>query len=219
MYVEPGDDDRLVPLLEEALAALAEEDVELRARLLARLAGALRDEPARERRDALSREAVELARRSGDPAALAYALDGRAAAIVAPDTVAECLALATELSRGGRADRRHGADRARALAPAHRAGHGRRHQEMVSGVDAMSRIADELGQPAHLWEARAGQAMLALAAGRLAEGEELVDRAFALGERAKPEIGDPRLPAPAVHALRLPGRPRRARAGDPRPGH
>ena len=31
----------------------------------------------------------------GTPAALAYALDGRAAAIVAPDTVAECLALGT----------------------------------------------------------------------------------------------------------------------------
>jgi hypothetical protein len=86
-----------VPLLEEGLAALADEDVELRARLLARLAGALRDEPSRQRRDALSGEAVELARRTGDPAALAYALDGRAAAIVAPDTVTELLALGSEL--------------------------------------------------------------------------------------------------------------------------
>ena len=191
MYIRAGRDDRLVPLLEEGLAALAEEDVELRARLLARLAGALRDEPARARRDALSREALEIARRSGNSSALVYALDGRAAAIVAPDTIAECLALATELS-----------EVAERIGDTERIVHGHLHRliaqgavgnisEMVSGVDAMSRIADELGQPAHLWEARAGQAMLALAAGRLAEGEELVDRAFALGERAKPEIAIP----------------------------
>ena len=45
----------------------------------------------------MSSEAVELARQTGNPTALAYALDGRAASIAAPDTVAECLALATEL--------------------------------------------------------------------------------------------------------------------------
>jgi len=45
----------------------------------------------------LSREAVELARSAGNPTALAYALDGRAAAIMAPDTLSECLALGSEL--------------------------------------------------------------------------------------------------------------------------
>jgi hypothetical protein len=44
-----------------------------------------------------SREAVELARGTGNAAALAYALDGRAAVILGPDTVAECLALGSEL--------------------------------------------------------------------------------------------------------------------------
>ena len=38
-----------------------------------------------------------LACSTGNPGALAYALDGRAAAIMAPDTVAECLALGSEL--------------------------------------------------------------------------------------------------------------------------
>ena len=52
MWARAGGDERLVPLLEEGLAALADEDVELRARLLARLAGALRDEHSRDRRDA-----------------------------------------------------------------------------------------------------------------------------------------------------------------------
>jgi DNA-binding SARP family transcriptional activator len=191
MYLRAGDDDRLVPLLEEGLAMLGEEEVELRTRLLARLAGALRDEPSRDRRDTLSREAVELARRTGNPAALAYALDGRCAAIVAPDTVAECLALATEL--------REVAER---IGDTERVVHGHLHwlvgqvvvgdvSELDAGLDALSRIADELRQPAQLWEVHAGRAMLALAAGRLAEGEELVRRAFALGERSKPEIAIP----------------------------
>ena len=92
-----GQDTVLVPLLEEALASLPNDEVELRAMLLARLAGALRDEFSRERRTALSGQALELARRAGNPAGLAYALDGRAASIFAPDTVHECLTLATEL--------------------------------------------------------------------------------------------------------------------------
>ena len=69
-----GDDHRLVPLLEEGLAALGHDDAELRIRLLSRLAGALRDEPSRTRRERAQREAVELARRSGSPALLGWAL-------------------------------------------------------------------------------------------------------------------------------------------------
>jgi len=191
MYLRAGDDDQLVPLLEEGLVVLGEEEVELRARLLARLAGALRDEPARDRRDALSREAVELARRTGNPVALAYALDGRCAAIAAPDTVAECLGLATEL--------REVAERIR---DTERVVHGHLHRlvgqvvvgdvgELEAGLDALSRIADELRQPGQLWELHAGRAMLALAAGRLAEGEELIRQAFAFGERSKPETAIP----------------------------
>src|SRR5262249_26708251 len=97
VFARAGGDKQLVPLLEEGLAALDEDDTELRVRLLARLAGALRDEHSRDRRDRLSRGAVELARRGGDARVPAYALDGRAASIIAPDTVHECLELATEL--------------------------------------------------------------------------------------------------------------------------
>ena len=137
-----GDDDRLVPLLEEALAALAGGDDELRARLLARLAGALRDEHARDRRDACSREAVELARRSGSLTVLAYALVGRAHAIIAPDTVAECLALGGGLRdvavRSG--DRRAGPCGAHAAQPRlpARRGH-RRRPPRARGSDERSR--------------------------------------------------------------------------------
>jgi DNA-binding SARP family transcriptional activator len=184
-------DDRLVPLLEEGLAALADEDVELRARLLARLAGALRDEPSRQRRDRLSGEAVELARRTGDPAALAYALDGRVAAIVGPDTVAECLALGTELrqvaERIGDKERVAAGHYARVFAQLQVGDLPATEAELK----AMSGIADELRQPAQLWLACAVRAMLALAAGRLTEAGALVPQALALGERAVAEIAIP----------------------------
>src|SRR5262249_12990635 len=55
----------------------------------------------RRRRDDLSREAVELARRSADLATLAYALDGRISAIIAPDTQEEVFELATEMGAVG----------------------------------------------------------------------------------------------------------------------
>jgi DNA-binding SARP family transcriptional activator len=186
-----GDDDRLVPLLEEGLAALGEEDVELRSRLLARLAGALRDEPAGHRRDMLSSEAVDLARRADDPAALAYALDGRAAAIISPATVAERLALGSELrevaERIGDAERIVQAHFHRIMAQLQV---GDVHGAEVD-LGAASRIAHELRMPAQLWQACGVQAMLALAAGRLTEAEELVPRALALGELAQPTAAIP----------------------------
>jgi hypothetical protein len=55
-------------------------------------------------------------------------------------------------------------------------------------LDAMTRIADELRQPIQLWQVCAHQAMMALATGRLSEAEELGSKAFALGERATPEM-------------------------------
>jgi DNA-binding SARP family transcriptional activator len=190
-YLRAGRDDRLVPLLEEGLAALAEEDVELRVRLLARLAEALRDEPSRDRRDTLSKEAVELARGTENPSALAYALDGRVPVIIAPDTVAECLALATELR-----------EVAAPIGDTLRVVHGHLHEciaqvivgdvgELDARVHAMSRLTDELKQPAHLWEVRAAKALLTLTAGRLTEAEALIEQALALGEDAKPEIAIP----------------------------
>ena len=191
MYLRAGSDRQLAPLLEEGLAALGDEEVELRARLLARLAGALRDEPSRDRRDGISREAVALARRTGNLAALAYALDGRVPVIIAPDTIDECLVIADELR-----------ELAQQSGDAQRLAHAHLHrvitllmlgrvQELQPDLETISRIGEELKRPSHLWEARAGQASLALAAGRLTAAEELIAEAFALGERAKPEVAIP----------------------------
>src|SRR6185369_9205518 len=70
----------------------------LRARLLARLAGALRDQPSTERRSALGTDAVAMARRIGDPETLTYALLGWwSAALMGPVELDNQFAVALEL--------------------------------------------------------------------------------------------------------------------------
>ena len=85
VWQRAGDDHRLVPLLEEALAANGGADRALRCRLLARLAGALRDQPSLEPRSSLSEEAVALARALDDPGLLADALVSHFLATWGPD--------------------------------------------------------------------------------------------------------------------------------------
>ena len=187
LWARAGDDARLVPLIEEALLVLDDQDVELRIRLLSRLAGALRDEPSRARRDALSAEAVELARLAGNVVLLAYALDGREHAIMAPDTVDECLALGAEL----REFATQSDDRER-IVSAHMV---RIHAQFVAGdmrgveaeLVAAIAVAEELRQPAQLWQVHASESLLALAAGRLAEAEDLLRRILPLGEASVPD--------------------------------
>ncbi len=191
VYARASADEHLLPLLDEGLAAVGDDDWQVRVWLLARLAGALRDEPSRRRRDALSREAVELARRAGDAAALAYALDGRAIAIIAPDTVAEVGEIGREL--------REVAER---IGDRERVVHGHMHrfgpllmlgqlEEAVVELDAASYVAQELRQPAHLWDVGGARAMLAIACGRLGEGEQLAEQALALGKRTEPAMTIP----------------------------
>jgi hypothetical protein len=197
VWARAGSDTRLVPLLEEGLAALGADDVELRARLHARLAGALRDERSRDRRDRLSQEAIELARAGKEPVALAYALDGRAASVIAPDTVAERLALGTEL--------REVAER---IGDTERVVQAHFHRMMAqlqvgdvrgaeADLEAADRVAHELGMPVQLWQVLGVRAMLALAAGRLTEAEQLVPEALGFGEHAQPTAAIP------VHRIQL----------------
>jgi DNA-binding SARP family transcriptional activator len=191
VWARPSGDERLVPLLEEALAHLPEADTDLRVLLLARLAGALRDEPTRERRDAISREALELARRTASPAAVAYALDARAHAIIAPDTIAECLKLAGELRKAAI----EAADRERVVASHMLKVHAQLIIGDVADAEAnlaeANRIANELRQPVQLWLLAANRALLALATGRLDEAQALMAEALPLGVRAQPEHAIP----------------------------
>jgi eukaryotic-like serine/threonine-protein kinase len=147
-------DPHLVPLLEEGVAALP-DDSPLRAKLLARLAGGpLRDELDRSRRDALSRQAVEIARHSGDLGALAWALDGRHAAVWWPENLDERPEIATELVRvatdAGHKERILQGHPYRFIALLELCDMPGAHAE----VEAQARLASELGQPTQLFTSR-----------------------------------------------------------------
>jgi len=185
VWVRAGGDTRLVSLLEEGLDALGHDDVVLRARLLARLAGALRDEHSRHRRDALSAQALDLARGCGDAAALDYALEGRAYAILGPDTLPDVLALATELYDLSRHDRERMVS-AFMLRHSTKLMLGDFHTDESAFAAALA-IAEELGQPAQLWLITASQALIALGTGRLNDAERLMPIALELGQRALPD--------------------------------
>jgi tetratricopeptide (TPR) repeat protein len=182
------DDPNLVRLLEEAIQAIGPHDDPLRVRLLARLAGGpLRDDPDVQRRRRLGIEAVEMAERLGDQAALAYALDGRGWAILfAAEDIDTRLGVAQRL-----------VDTAQRLGDPERAmdGHGYRclcRWEAGDGADArlqleiVSRLAQQLRQPTQIWFAAAMKALVALFEGRFDVAEELIGHGRDVAERAEP---------------------------------
>jgi hypothetical protein len=92
-----SDEEGLVPLLEEALERLPEDDGALRARLLARLAAATYWSAPPERRRALADDAIAMARRVGDPATLTYVLSDAHLATWDPDSPDRALPWANEI--------------------------------------------------------------------------------------------------------------------------
>ena len=176
-------DERLVPLLEDALSALDEGDSVLRVQLLARLATAQRHGPSRERRERISEEAIQIARRIGDHATLAYALAAGECALHAPHTAHRRLADGEEIVSlvAGTGDRERLFDgHEHSFWAAWELGDpDRRAVELAS----MTRVAEELRQPAQLWMLATAQATLAVSQGRFAEAPELIERAAAIGER------------------------------------
>jgi hypothetical protein len=186
VWARAGTDRHLVPLLEEALAALGPADSSVRVRVLSRLAGGLRDQHDRTPRARLSKEAVDTARRIGDPATLAYALDGRFAALLWPENPEERLEIATELVAVGDE-----------VGDDERAAQGRFYRVeallelgRVTAAEAelafAARLAGDLRQPAQLWYATVTHATLALFYGKLDEADDLIREALAVGERAQP---------------------------------
>jgi DNA-binding CsgD family transcriptional regulator len=176
-----------VGLLEEALVALGGADSLLRARVLARLARALLFTPQVDRRLALSEDAVQLARRLGDPATLAAVLFDRHLAswgTEKEEVAAEGLAAATEVV--SLAERL--GDRAMALR-----GRGLRRTDLLelgdlAGFDAdlaaAEQTAQELRQLHYDWQLPLAHATRALLAGRFAEAEEQAAQGLAIGRRA-----------------------------------
>ena len=180
-------DEHVVPLLERAIAALGDDDPGLRVRLLVRLAGGpLRDAsfpPGR--KAAMSAEALAIARRTGDPATIAYALHGYILGHHSPEHTRAQRGLATEM-----------------IALARSAGDKEREYEgfeerldalielgdmpaLAADLESMTQLASELRQPAHTWLVTVYRALLALLRGELEDAEELVETARSQGERAQ----------------------------------
>jgi hypothetical protein len=177
-----GVDHERIAVLEEALAATADAaDSPTRARLLATLALEL-TWSGRQRRLELSDEALNLARRLGDPATLAQVLLARYYASAAPDTqaerltnTAELLALADQLGDD--------AARSRALALRFRvAMESANITEADRCLEANQRLAVEVGQPTLLWFLGLQRAGRSLLAGRLEEAERLARDTLELGQ-------------------------------------
>jgi tetratricopeptide (TPR) repeat protein len=181
-------DQHVITLLEDARAMLADDEDAgpVRARVLARLAAALRDWPDRGQRDTLSREAVALARRCNDPATLAYTLAGWGAALYGPDDPAERLAVAEELRAVARAAQNKELelegeeDRALVFLKTGRI------PEYREALEAMQRLATELREPSARWLAAALQANRALLEGRFADAGALVESALHAGASSEP---------------------------------
>jgi class 3 adenylate cyclase/tetratricopeptide (TPR) repeat protein len=177
-------DRSLITLYEEAIIGLANEDEGvLLAKLSFQLAGELMFTPERERRDELSRQAVMMARRSGDQVVLAQALHIRASAINDPTTLQERLAATAEQGRLaddlGSLEIRWAAATQR-MGTLLEAGDVEATREMLS---RMKQLASELRQAFFNWATDHALAMMSVMAGA-PSAEQEVEAAFELGTRS-----------------------------------
>jgi class 3 adenylate cyclase len=183
MYVKVGEvDEERVTALERALEA-AGTDSPWRARLLAALGQEL-TWAARDRRVQLSDEALALARRQGEPAALAEVLLARYYAIVSPETHEERRANTAELL--GLAEQLGDASiHSRALALRFRVAiEAGDVAEADRCLQNNERLTADLHQPTLRWFVALQRAGRSLFSGRLAEAEGFVLDARRVGDDA-----------------------------------
>jgi DNA-binding SARP family transcriptional activator len=183
-FARAGSDRRLVPLLEEALRTLGEEESILRARLMARLAAALRDQATLEPRTTLSSQAVDIARRLGDKVALTDALISYFTATWTPDA-ARLLPIAEEIGRlaeeAGDTERTFQGLFLEYVA-ALTLGEPERVARLIERHRALS---GALKQPALQWLNVVLRSVRALLRGDFDEGERLAEEALQVGEHAQ----------------------------------
>jgi tetratricopeptide (TPR) repeat protein len=178
-------DEVLIDLLEQALAALGDEETALRSWVTGRLAEAVTFSANEERRAELSRSAVRMARDSGDRSTLAYALLHTQWATWSPDNLDERLATASEVvqlaAEGGQS----------ALGLQARVW---RLNHLLEGGDVdradeefeeCIHLALEVRQPYNLWQVGTLRAMRALLEGHFEEAERLAADALAIGQEAQ----------------------------------
>ena len=167
--------------------ALGDEDSPLRARLLARLALELYYSGDPERRLALSEQAVDLARRLGDPRTLATCLDARHYALWRPENVNERLEVAAELRRVAEQT----GDPELELEGAGWTVVDLLELGDVQGADiqiaAASKLAEALQRPIWRWWTSLLRCTRAQLDGRFDEAEQLADEALEIGRHGQAE--------------------------------
>jgi DNA-binding CsgD family transcriptional regulator len=172
-------------LLTEALDMLGEDDSTLKARVLGSLARALAFTSAFAQATSIEQQAVEMARRIGDPTNLAATLKARFYTRSRPEDITVRLANATELIQLGEAT----GDREMVVT----AQSWRLFDLMERGdiqavdpcLDVHTRLAEALRQPFYLYINSTFQAMCATFAGRFADGEHLAQHALTIGQRLR----------------------------------
>jgi len=181
------EDPAVVAVLEEAIGGLGEEDSPLRARLLARLSLELYYAGQPERRMALSEEAVAIARRIGDPATLAPALDARHYVLWRPENVEERLEVAAELRRIAE----EAGDLELELEGAGWTVVDLLELGDVAGadiqIDAAAALAAVVQRPLYLWWTSLFRCTRAQLAGEFADAERLAGETLAIGQRGHAE--------------------------------
>ncbi len=180
-------DEVLVTMLREARGQLGKQDGRLLARVLGRLATELYFSDRAVERVELAEQAVEMARRLGDPSTLASTLSARFLTLWGPENSRRRLQLATDVVALGEEVR----DRELILR-----GHVWRAISLMELGDMVAadmelavhgRLARELRDPLHLWYVPLFQASRALLEGRLHDAERSASEAFEVGRGTQPQ--------------------------------
>ncbi len=180
-------DEHRVATLDAALAAVRDSDTATRARLLAIQAAELMYSDDRDRRTALSDEALVLARELQDPNTLSTVLNMRFVTLLAPDTCDERRESSTEaVLVSERVDdplARFYAYHWRGYAAIEAANIG----DARAWLGREREIAERFRQPTALWLARADAANLAIVAGQLEHARRLAVAALEIGQQSEPD--------------------------------
>jgi tetratricopeptide (TPR) repeat protein len=171
---------QLVALLREALDGLSPQDSPLRAQLLARLSAEFAFSDETQVMEPLSLEAVAMARRLGDPAALRTAVDARWMAVWGPDGLEERTALAEETLRLAQ---QTGDLELELEGHAHRAASSLESGDaraLQADIAAHARLTEELPMATPRWAATTMRALQALLHGAFDDAERLANEALSL---------------------------------------
>lgn len=177
--------ETLVGLLEEALGALRGEHVELRARLLGRLAAALQPAANPSEPMVIARQAIAMTRQLGEPNLRLDVLQSATSALLYFGEPEERLPLNHELLELAE---RHG-DRLRAARARLRLVFDYLEQGKADQadfcIDAFEALVNELGHPNYLWYAPLLRSQRAALRGAFSEAEQQVERSRVLAERSR----------------------------------